>query len=62
VEVGQLLLEADLDAITAAGYDTTTPVLVVNSANYVVTATGSGTVKAGEELVTTKAKEKELVK
>jgi PTS system beta-glucosides-specific IIC component len=62
VEVGQLLLEADLDAITAAGYDTTTPVLVVNSADYVVTATGPGTVKAGEELVTTKAKEKELVK
>jgi PTS system beta-glucosides-specific IIC component len=51
VEVGQLLLEADLAAITAAGYDTTTPVLVVNSADYSVTISGSGTVKAGDTLV-----------
>jgi PTS system beta-glucosides-specific IIC component len=62
VEVGQLLLDVDLDAITAAGFDTTTPVLVVNSKKYNVTAEGSGSVKAGQVLLTTKAKEKDLVK
>jgi PTS system beta-glucosides-specific IIC component len=31
---GQLLIEFDLDAIRAAGYDTTTPVIVTNSADY----------------------------
>lgn len=62
VEVGQLLLDVDLDAITAAGYDTTTPVLVVNPKDYSVTADGTGTVKAGQVLLTTTPKEKELVK
>lgn len=62
VEVGQLLLDVDLDAITAAGYDTTTPVLVVNPKKYTVTVDGSGSVRAGQLLLTTKAKEKELVK
>jgi PTS system beta-glucosides-specific IIC component len=61
VDVGKLLLDVDLDAITAAGYDTTTPVLVVNSKDYDVTVEESGRVKAGQKLLTTKAKEKELV-
>jgi PTS system beta-glucosides-specific IIC component len=60
VEVGQLLLEADLAAITAAGYDTTTPVLVVNSADYSVTIHASGSVKAGDPLVSIAQKDKEL--
>jgi PTS system beta-glucosides-specific IIC component len=51
VDVGQLMLEADLAAITAAGYDTTTPVLVVNSADYSVSIHASGTVKTGDTLV-----------
>lgn len=62
VEVGQLLLDVDLEAITAAGYDTTTPVLVVNPKAYTVTVDGSGRIEAGQVLLTTKAKEKELVK
>jgi PTS system beta-glucosides-specific IIC component len=62
VDVGQLLLDVDLDAITAAGYDTTTPVLVVNPKDYSVTADATGTVQAGQVLLTTTAKEKELVK
>jgi PTS system beta-glucosides-specific IIC component len=57
VEVGQLLLEADLAAITAAGYDTTTPVLVVNSSDYAVTIHAAGTVKAGDTLVSIAQKE-----
>ena len=60
VDVGQLLVEADLAAITAAGYDTTTPVLVVNSADYSVTIHASGTVKTGDTLVSVTQKEKEL--
>ncbi|WP_145148764.1 beta-glucoside-specific PTS transporter subunit IIABC [Paenibacillus xylanexedens] len=31
---GQLLIEFDLEAIQAAGYDTTTPVIVTNSSDY----------------------------
>jgi PTS system beta-glucosides-specific IIC component len=31
VTVGQLLLEVDIDSITKAGYDTTTPVIITNS-------------------------------
>jgi PTS system beta-glucosides-specific IIC component len=61
VDVGKLLLDVDLEAITAAGYDTTTPVLIVNSKDYDVTVEESGRVKAGQKLLTTKAKEKELV-
>ena len=34
VSKGDLLLEADLDAIAAAGYDTITPLLICNSGNY----------------------------
>jgi PTS system beta-glucosides-specific IIC component len=62
VDVGKLLLDVDLEAITAAGYDITTPVLVVNSKDYDVAVEESGRVKAGQKLLATKAKEKELVK
>ncbi|MNM25110.1 PTS system beta-glucoside-specific EIIBCA component [compost metagenome] len=34
VEKGDLLLEFDVEAIKGEGYDTTTPVIVTNSANY----------------------------
>lgn len=34
VRKGELLLEADLKAITDAGYDTVTPVLICNSADF----------------------------
>ena len=62
VDMGQLLLDVDLEAITAAGYDTTTPVLIVNSKDYDVSVEESGRIKAGQALLTAKAKEKELVK
>jgi PTS system beta-glucosides-specific IIC component len=62
VDVGKLLLDVDLEAIAAAGYDTTTPVLIVNSKDYDVIVEESGHIKAGQALLTTKAKEKELVK
>ncbi|MCU1405578.1 MAG: beta-glucoside transporter subunit [Glaciihabitans sp.] len=60
VTVGQILVEADLAAISAAGYDTITPVLVVNSADYTVTVNATGTVKTGDTLVSIEEKVKEL--
>lgn len=59
VEAGQLLIEADLAAITAAGFDTITPVLVVNSADYTVDIAGSGSVTAGDPLMNVNARIKE---
>lgn len=51
VKKGQLLITFDMEAIKAAGYDTTTPVLVSNTADYLdVLAKKEG--KAGESLIT----------
>ena len=47
VKRGQLLLTFDADAVAAAGYDTTTPVVVTNAASY-----GSITIRLGEAAVT----------
>ncbi len=49
VSKGDLLLEADLDAIAAAGYDTITPVLICNSGNYTDVVAGvEGKVSQGD--------------
>jgi PTS system beta-glucosides-specific IIC component len=58
VEAGQVLVVADLAAIEAAGYDTTTPVVVVNSQAYGVTTDAVGTITSGEPLL--RVAEKEL--
>lgn len=60
VEAGQLLLTADLAAITAAGYDTTTPVLVTNSSDYTVLIEAADRVSVGDAIITVTQKEKEL--
>jgi PTS system beta-glucosides-specific IIC component len=53
VKVGDLLLEFDLEAIKAAGYDLTTPVLVSNSDDYIdVLILSDGAVSAGAPLLT----------
>lgn len=52
VEKGQLLLEFDIPAITAAGYDITTPVIVTNSDDYQqVELLVSGSVSPGTEVL-----------
>lgn len=52
VKVGDLLLEFDLEAIKAAGYDLTTPVLVSNSDDYIdVLILSDGAVSAGAPLL-----------
>lgn len=51
VAAGQVLITADLDAIRAAGYDTTTPVVIVNSRDLDVTSLAHGTVTAGDPII-----------
>ena len=49
----QLLLEFDLDAIKAAGYDTVTPVIISNTDSYLdVLAADAGEINAGDMLLT----------
>ena len=57
VEAGQLLIEADLDAIRAAGYDLTTPVIVTNADRFTVAVTGTGAITTGEPLADLTQKE-----
>ncbi|RFA10443.1 PTS beta-glucoside transporter subunit EIIBCA [Subtercola boreus] len=61
VEAGQLVIEADLAAIEAAGYDTTTPVVVTNSDRFAVVVStrgnAAGSISTGEPLVSITEKE-----
>lgn len=54
IKKGDLLIEFDLDAIKKAGFDTITPVLVVNADDYasIAPAAVSGNAKVGAELLT----------
>ena len=52
VKAGQLLITADLDAITEAGKPTATMVIVTNTDDYASVTPEVGAVKAGEKLVT----------
>lgn len=52
VAAGDLLVTVDLDAVRAAGYDLTTPVVVINSDAWNVAVDASGEVVAGEPVVT----------
>ena len=54
VKKGQLLLEFDADAIRVAGYDTTTPVLVTNPADF-----GTITIALGGQEITSSAQKDE---
>ena len=51
VTAGQLLLTADLDAIKAAGYDTTTPVVILNTKDFHVDPTTPGTALVGDRIL-----------
>ncbi len=57
VEAGQLVIEADLDAIRVAGYDLTTPVVVTNSDRFTVEVPAAGDITTGEPFATIKEKE-----
>ena len=52
VKAGQLLLSFDMEAIKAAGYAVTTPIIVTNSADYSqVEAVTAGDVSTGQDLL-----------
>ena len=53
VKQGDLLLEFDLEAIQAAGYETITPIIITNTAQYLeVVETDESIVQANHELLT----------
>lgn len=52
VKAGDVLLEFDLEEITKAGYDVTTPIVLTNLGDYKITKCLTGQqVKAGEEVI-----------
>ena len=52
VKAGDVLLEFDLEEITNAGYDVTTPIVITNLGDYKITKCLTGQqVKAGEEVI-----------
>ena len=52
VKAGDVLLEFDLEEITKAGYDVTTPIVITNLGDYKITKCLTGQqVKAGKELI-----------
>ncbi|GAD33890.1 PTS system beta-glucoside-specific transportersubunit IIABC [Microbacterium sp. TS-1] len=57
VERGQLVLEADLEAIHLAGFDTITPVVVLNGDAFDVVEALTGPVEAGTGIFTARTKE-----
>ena len=53
VSTGDLLIQIDIEKIKAAGYDTTTPVVITNTPEYVdVESTKRTTIQAKEDLIT----------
>ena len=56
VKKGDLLVEVDLEAVKAAGYDVTTPMIILNTDDFTEFDKKSGNVEAGDTaLVLTKA-------
>lgn len=51
VKKGQLLMKFDIDAIKAAGFDTTTPVIVTNNEDFAVQPVADGAVAPGAALL-----------
>lgn len=56
VEQGDLLVEFDIEAIRAAGHDTTSPIVVLNTDAYDITKAPRGPIEYGDALLTLRAK------
>ena len=56
VKAGQLLMKFDMDLIRAAGYELTTPVLILNTDKFTVKKTQTGNVKRGAVIIETEVK------
>lgn len=51
VKAGQLLMKFDIESIKKAGYEVTTPVVIMNSDHYVLTKAKQGSVKTGHSII-----------
>ena len=61
VKAGDLLIEADLETIQKAGYDTTTPIIITNTEDFAELETaGVGLVKAGVPVIKLKMRGDEI--
>lgn len=61
VKAGDLLIEADLETIQKAGYDTTTPIIITNTEDFAeVETAGVGLVKAGVPVIMLKMRGDEI--
>lgn len=61
VKAGDLLIEADLETIQKAGYDTTTPIIITNTEDFAeVETAGVGLVKAGVPVIKLKMRGDEI--
>lgn len=61
IKAGDLLMEADLEVIKRAGYDTITPVIITNTEEYSeVKSAGEGMVKAGDPVIMLKMRGNEI--
>ena len=61
IKAGDLLMEADLEVIKRAGYDTTTPVIITNTEEFSeVKSAGEGMVKAGDPVIMLKMRGNEI--
>ena len=61
IKAGDLLMEADLEVIKRAGYDTTTPVIITNTEEYSeVKSAGEGMVRAGDPVIMLKMRGNEI--
>lgn len=55
VKIGDALIDVDLDALKAAGYDTVIPVIITNTPQYSeINGLSGKSVKAGEEIISIK--------
>lgn len=52
IKVGDLLIEFDLEAVKAAGYNPITPVLVCNTDEFKAVTGTAGAIQAGQPLIT----------
>lgn len=51
VKAGDLLVEVDLEAVAAAGYETTTPVVILNTSEYASVDPSLGEKKTGDTIL-----------
>lgn len=59
VKKGQLLMRFDLEKIREAGYDTVTPIVIGNSARFILTPEDRGEIQRGDPILSLSSEEKD---